>query len=484
MLVGGCASTQERSPLQPFSNEPLTWHQCNTTGDLVPAECAWVEVPRDWSDSSGSRIIVAIRRVRAPGVSRGQLWALDGGPGFAGDAFLQPAFADVAANASLDLIIPTHRGVVGSALACPGVNITQKDQWPACVAALVDEWGPGADGFDSTSAARDVAHLMDRVPTAGDRFVFGGSYGSVWGQRLLQEKPSGIRRMWLDSIVDLEGSLERTDDHADAAVRTLLYACADIPACAAMFEGPPLDRAEAVIRAYPRGTGCGEAEGLTQAQLQTLMYEWLSGPPVYWALAMAAYARADRCLPADVTALKRAVAQLDGRTPAGAGATYNPVLNRHVLYRELYRFDVDVAERTAAQANLLATRRGDIPVAAQAAAFGPSWREPGTSTVAAAAATELVLLSGALDPLDPPEWAVRTARRWQATLISVPWAGHSVLRYLGTEPGQCGTRLLAGFLAGDRLSTDCVDAVTPPDFAGTTETTMNAAQKWFGGSLF
>ena len=442
-------------------------------------------MPRNWAEPDGSKIVVGVRRVRASRSARGQLWALDGGPGFAGDAFLQPEFIEVAARASLDLIVPTHRGVVGTVLTCPGVDISKIDQWPACVDSLTNQWGPQVDSFDSTAAARDVAHLMTRVPTTGDRVVYGGSYGSLWGQRLLQTMPQGIDRMWLDSIVDLDGSLERTDEHADAAMRTLLRECAAISACAARFNGQPLARAEAVIEAYRNDAGCGQTEGVTQAGLQSLMFAWLSGPPWYWVLAAAGYARADRCSPADVAALQQALRRLTAQTPDGAGFTYNPVLNRHILYRELYRFDVNVEERTNAQSGLLATRRGDIPVAAQAAAFGTSWRRPGSSAVPSTVETDLVLLSGALDPLDPPQWAERTANRWpHASLLLAPWAGHSVLRYLGTEPGQCGTLLLAAFLADQSLSTTCVQSTTGPDFEGRAEATVSAAQDWFGAELY
>lgn len=483
-LSGACASTSTSPPVQPFDTTPLAWQRCVAPVTGNEAECAWLEVPRRWSDPLGEKLVVGVRRIRAPGDSRGQLWALDGGPGFAGDVYFQSEFQQVAAAASLDLIVPAHRGVVGTTISCPGVDISQPDSWSACAQVLTERWGRGADGFDSTEAAEDVAHLMDRVPTSGVRLAFAGSYGSVWGQRLLQRRPEGLDGMWLDSIVDLDGTLERADTHADEAMRTLMERCTGMPACAAMFNGEPLARAEAVIRQYPTGAGCGQTQGLTQEKLQALMYAWLSGPPAYWVLAAAGYARADRCGPDDVRAFEHAVERLGEVTPDGAGFAYNPVLNRQVLFRELYRFEADLEELMAAQASLLATRRGDIAVARQASAFGASWRKAGTSTVPRSG-TQLVLLNGALDPLDPVAWAVRTARRWpQAERISVEWAGHSVLRYLGTEPGQCGARLLAAFLARDRLPVECVAEVPGPDFSGASPSTQAAAQDWFGDSVF
>ncbi|MEO1337314.1 MAG: hypothetical protein AAFV29_16850, partial [Myxococcota bacterium] len=305
-----------------------------------------MEVPRLWSAPEGDKIVVAIRRVLAPGVSRGQLWALDGGPGFAGDAFFQPEFLQIAARASLDLIVPAHRGVVGTIVSCPDTDLSQLENWSACAQSLQTQWGVGAAGFDSISAARDVAHFMARVPLSGTRIVFGGSYGSYWGQRLLQVKPSGIDRMWLDSIVDLEGTLERADDHADQAMRQLLANCSDISACRAMFTTAPLERAIEVTERYAGGTGCGQDEGLSQPMFQGLMFAMLSGPPEYWVIAAAGFARADRCTTDDIDALKHAIAQLQERTAPEAQFTYNPVLNRQILYRELYRFDTDAERRS------------------------------------------------------------------------------------------------------------------------------------------
>lgn len=248
---------------------------------------------------------------------------------------------------------------------------------------------------------------MGRVPSPGPRLVFGGSYGSLWGQRLLQDQPQGIDRMWLDSIVDLEGTLERVDEHADAAMKALLQSCAEIRPCAGMFHDEPLERARLVLQRYDGGAGCGAADGITRGKLQALMYAWLSGPPAYWALAAAGYARADRRHGGDVVALRHAVERSRLRRPDGAGLAYNPVLNRQVLYRELYRFDVDVADRTAIQKSFLATRRSDVVTAIESQAFGAGWRVPGDASTSNAA-TDLILLSGRLDPLDPREWAERT----------------------------------------------------------------------------
>jgi hypothetical protein len=485
VAIAGCAGTREGPSVQPFGAAPLQWAACPAPWEGPRIECARVEVPRRWAEPEGEKITIIARRMRATGTARGQLWALDGGPGFAGDVFFDPGLTTFTDRAGLDLIVPSHRGTVDQGgLTCPGVDVSSIEGWDACVERLVERWGEGIEGFDSTSAARDVAHLMDRVPRQGRRLVYGGSYGSLWGQRLLQVRPEGIDRVWLDSVVDLEGTLERSDEHAHAAMQELLRLCGEDSACRAMFDGPPLEVADRVRRAYGQGFGCGQGEGLELADLQALMFAWLSGPPVHWALATAGYARADRCEESDPPALRRALERLKEQPPDGAGFIYNPILNRHILYRELYRFDVDVEERTAIQSELLATRRADVVTATDATAFGPTWRVPGPVETPTTT-TELILLSGRLDPLDLPDWAERTARRWPTAVpVFTPWAGHSVLRYLGTSEGQCGARLLDAFFAGEALPVACAEGQPGPDFSGEEENVRRAAEVWFGEALF
>ena len=100
--------------------------------------------------------------------------------------------------------------------------------------------------------------------------------------------------------------------------------------------------------------------------------------------------------------------------------------------------------------------------------------------------TQLVLLSGLLDPLDARSWAERTAQRWAEVAIPVfaTWAGHSVIRYLGTSAGQCGAELLDAFLGGRVLPVPCTASVAGPDFTGGSEEVQDAARAWFGETLY
>src|SRR5690606_9836147 len=104
---------------------------------------------------------------------------------------------------------------------------------------------------------------------------------------------------------------------------------------------------------------------------------------------------------------------------------YNVLLNRHLLYRELYRFDRTDAEKQAFDATALARGPFDHEVRREASAFGAAYRrvEP---PLRASSSTPTFLLSGRFDPLDPPAWADDFAATLKHVEVAkIPWASHS-----------------------------------------------------------
>ncbi len=474
VLCFGCSKTSQPGALgiHALGSPELEWEGCPDEIGGPQVDCARLEVPVDWSREDLETTVVLLRRIRAPDSQGDQVWLLDGGPGFAGDSFLDPSFVELVHAAGVDLYIPSHRGTLDrSRLNCPDQTAPDSEagpwirgeEWDACVRHLREEWGQGLDSFGSTSAARDVTYAMGLNETAERRLLFGGSYGTLWAQRTLLAGAELIDAAWLDSVVDLEGSLERVDEHADAAMENLLAACSEEDDCARMFTGEPLEQARQAIAAYSDNAGCGQAEGrLHRSEIQRLGNRLLSGSPDSWVIAASVYARLARCSDKDLVALVHAIAVLDApmedSSPAGAtSVAYNPILNRHILYRELYRFDVTTEEREQFEAQALAQTGAYESIAREAEAFGADWRSPDRFSQPFPE-TPLILLSGLLDPLDPPAWALSTEQRFpQARLVSVKWAGHSVLRFLGLSKGACGERLFHSFLSGQTPDLECTE---------------------------
>ena len=509
----GCGGGQSLGT-QDFGDTPIEFEPC--PAGLPAAElgqCALVQVPVDWSRPSASeRITVFLRRFRSPANPTGanQVWALDGGPGFAGDVFADPAIRDTILQAGYDLYIPTHRGTVyGTGPQCPDQQAPESDEggrvtaaeFPACVAALRSQWGDNLALFDSRSAARDVRHLLERSRAAstGRVVVYGGSYGSYWGQRVLQVAPDLIAGVWLDSIVDLASSFERADQNShDAGVR-LLRACAADATCAARLSGDRASGEDLVDVIVARvteedraGRGCGQKDRPLDA-VQALFYRLLNAHPSEQALVAPLLARADRCSGADQAAIERAFTTLveTPPLPSGSGSgdarppAYNPLLNRHIMLAELFRYDRTDADVAADSQRHLFSVRADQFMASIAPAYGPASHRD-LPVDAPATGAHLVLWQGGIDPLDRIEWATSTADRWGAgrvSLVEVPLAGHSVVRYAVAEDGtRCATEMLRGFLADPAAELDrtCLDRMPDFDHAADNQQTRDAALRWFG----
>lgn len=454
---------------------PLRFEAC---GDGL--ECARTRVPLDWSCAndacSTGAVSMLVRRARVPrGEPNGQLWALDGGPGFSGDGFFDPAFVELIHTMGYDLYVPTHRGAHGSSvLSCPdaesagspgGPQVTIEEM-PACKASLEATWGDLAH-FSSTAAGQDVADLIARAPATDSVVLYGGSYGTLWAQRILQAKPDAADLVWLDSVVDLEATLDNADQHADRAARALFEQCERSGSC-------PIDEAGAleVLQAHDAGEGCGETDG---NELRALGYRLLNGrvqERLVYALILAA---AERCQPEDRTALQHALNRL--REPPSVSApplAYAPLLNVHIVASEF-----DGGRPPSLPDTLLASPGRDALIRRRNDAWN-ALRHVGPAHTETDA--RVVLWSGRLDPLDPPAWAERVAERWSAELVLVEDAAHSVIRYLNTPDGNCGhTNLIA--LGADPtapIMRDCLSAIETVDWTQSQPETRELVESWLG----
>ncbi len=467
----GCSSgaTEPQVPLSPYGEDRLTWAECPDDLGGPSVQCTQAQVPLDWGEANDEYTSILVRRVQANGEPRGALWVLDGGPGFAGDAFLNETLVGLVRDAKLDLMVPSHRGTIGeSALSCAAQKPDSEEggfvtagEWPACLEELEDDWGEGLPQFTARQAALDVAYLMDLPADGPETYVFGGSYGSLWAHRLLLDTDARPDAVLLDSIVPIGATLERVDAHADQAAEAVLSACAEIDSCAGRFEGDPVSLGRAAISAYARGQGCGGDE-LSAEDIQHEVHTLLNGPPDSWIQLISLFERLVRCDARDEENLIRLLSD-DGSPPdppetnAAASIHYNALLNRQILFRELFLFDVTEEERATFETTALALGTSAALVQQEAAAFGSDYRkvdEPRNAT----SSVPTYLLSGRFDPLDPPQWAERFAESLtNGRLVRVPWAGHSTLRYLDWGEGGCGREIFSNFLLG-APDFDCIDS--------------------------
>ncbi len=489
----GCSAggTEPKVPVTPYGSPRLTWGPCPDDLGGSSVQCTQAEVPLDWDEAQSPTTSILLRRVQGGQETLGRLWLLDGGPGFAGDDFLNETVIGLARDAKLDLMVPSHRGTIGqSAFRCGGQRPDSEEggrvtpsEWPACLAELEDEWGKGLPAFTVRQAALDVAYLIG-LPSRGEKnYVFGGSYGSLWAHRLLLDTDARLDAVLLDSIVPIFASLEWVDAHADRAAEAILNACSEIEACQQRFDGDPVALGRAAIFACGQGQGCG-GDRISAADIQHEVAQLLNGPPDEWIKLTSLFERLVRCSSDDEGALIRRVLSADGGGEALDHPTpelsvkYNPLLNRQILYRELYRFDVTQAERDEFEASALAMGTNSSLVALEASAFGASYRhvdEPAREVTS----VPTYLLSGRFDPLDPPSWADQFAQSLSFGRVSqVPWAGHSTLRYLGWNEGGCGRKIFSSFLSGE-IDLDCIDSQPTVDLGMEFLETQQMVETWW-----
>lgn len=496
-----------------YAEGPLAFEPCPV--DLFPpfleveagAECSVNQVPLRWASSPPSRFIdVLVRRYVPSSVPKGQLWMLDGGPGSTGAAFGQKPFLDLSVGQGWELYAPTHRGAGASTpLSCPeqedphserGVLVSPAEV-AACGAALLAEWGPDLAGFTPYEAARDVAHLIARSSRPGvPVFLWGGSYGTYWAQRVLEVAPDLVRGVILEGLVPLDANFESLSAHPDEATRELLRQCGEDPACAAHF-GPagPLEAAAAWVRDADAGTGCAVAVGVSGAESRKFFAHLLINKPGERPLIAPLLARLRRCSATDQIELRHARDVLrpevapPGLLPSADNTPIDPRVRnfrvgQNVVHLELFRPELGRPALETRERELLSSNELSLSFADE----HEVWPKLASTRPPAALRTEtpMLLFAGRLDGQSPYSWSQRVGATYAGmhqTLVTFDQAGHMTYAYAWTpEERNCNFDLVRAFMADPTRSLDlsCVPAVKRLDLAGATPVTADRSEKLFG----
>lgn len=220
---------------------PLEWSACE---EAPRFDCATLHVPRDWNDVDGATVPLAVTRAPATGERIGSLFLNPGGPGGSGVQFLQNSSFNAALTGRFDLVSWDPRGVGASAgLTCGEDGAVERflrnDPDPdtpaetealfadaAAIAAQCSQEGTADAALIAHLGTDDVARDLEALRLAvGDDALnyLGFSYGTLIGQRYLEQFPTSVRAMVLDGVVDPTRSLtEWLTGQAQAFEATLL----------------------------------------------------------------------------------------------------------------------------------------------------------------------------------------------------------------------------------------------------------------------
>jgi pimeloyl-ACP methyl ester carboxylesterase len=206
-----------------FQPAPIAWAPCTSPGlSAAGGECGFVEVPLDYAEPTGTKIKLAVSKIKASVPAeqyQGVMLVNPGGPGGSGLGYSQlgGAVPDGAGDA-YDWIGFDPRGVGSSvpALSCvpdyAGYN--RPDYQPE--GGQEAEWLARAEAYAKACAANG-GELLDHLTTVdtvtdidsirkalGAEQInwYGFSYGTYLGQVYGTLFPQNVRRMVLDGIVD------------------------------------------------------------------------------------------------------------------------------------------------------------------------------------------------------------------------------------------------------------------------------------------
>ncbi|WP_159397230.1 alpha/beta hydrolase family protein [Sorangium cellulosum] len=461
-------------------SDNIAWTPCPlfTDGAGEDAECAEIPVPLRWDEPEGKAITFFVKRkLAATQPSRGQLWLLNGGPGYSGADFEPLVQLLAGVDPTLDMYMPDHRGTGRSSrLGCPDAETPESESGAyisdaevvACLPQIKAELGEDIKAFDITNAARDVGEIIGRTRAPGsDVFVFGASYGTAWGHRYLQLYPDQPTAVSLAALA-IRTRLSDLDVSLNDLGRRYMEACGADPPCSDNLGADPWATMTQTLDAFGEGA-CPEvaALGYDRQVFQTLfaqfLYSWALRP-----LVPALIHRLNRCAPADVNAFTHlrglVFAPMPDPLPA-ALRLYSPVLGNNIALSELWADPpppLSEVEDFLAHANVALGRTDN------ATALHESWPRYTPDAYAsqwATASAPLLLVHGELDFIPATEAALvqRQLAGPDTTFVTLPRTPHSLESPTDLQGGSCFLELTVQFFTdpGATLDTSCTDEILP-----------------------
>ena len=233
VVVGGVvlAPVVSAAPAKPapaqvaYDPAPIAWGACESPG-LVRrgAQCGFLQVPLDYAKPTGTKIKIAVSRIKAkvaPERYQGVMITNPGGPGGSGLTLsVLGEYVPDDAGLAYDWIGFDPRGVGSSepALACDGnyfsynrpfyipvtpqLEKTWLDRSKGYSAACKTAGGALLDHVKTTDTVNDVDVLRKALGQQQINY-YGFSYGTYLGQVYATLYPERVRRMVLDGNVDV-----------------------------------------------------------------------------------------------------------------------------------------------------------------------------------------------------------------------------------------------------------------------------------------
>ncbi|GAA1590297.1 alpha/beta hydrolase [Actinoplanes couchii] len=224
LCTAGAGATRAQAETARGGPAPIAWGTCtDSTLKSHRAECGYVTVPMDWAKPGGTKIQIAVSRIRAtaPAAKRqGVILVNPGGPGGSGRGMATVGQSvPKKAGAAYDWIGFDPRGVGASKpkISCdskyntdlrpPYVPATPKieDEWHtrtrAYAAACAKNGGDLLRHMRTEDTVRDIDSIRQALGVEKISF-YGFSYGTYLAQVYATMNPTRVHRMILDGVVN------------------------------------------------------------------------------------------------------------------------------------------------------------------------------------------------------------------------------------------------------------------------------------------
>lgn len=424
--------------------------------ELAAARCGVVRVPEDRAKPAGRQIDLNV--VILPATSARPdlppLVDIDGGPGLPSTRSAGFYLTDGAGyRARRDVVLVDQRGTGASnPLHCPELSTTPpyEPMYPTeAVIRCRDTLAKTADLTRYTTG--DAIADLDAVRAAlGHETIdiVALSYGTTVALRYMAAYPTRVRAVVLSGVAPPQARPPR--QHAQAAERALALLfgdCAADPACHAAYPSPADDLDKAVAR-LPTGPGSPSREVFLE-KIRSLMYSPATARSIPYILHRAAEG--------DLEPFR-----------AAAGVNAPSILAEGMYLSVTCAESLALMDYPEAAAASRATRFGDYRLRRQreACAVWPTARVSRDTLAPISSSAAVLLLSGRLDPVTPPEWAAEAASGIpRSRQLMMPASGHVFDGLSGID--SCYDPMLIGFLeTADPAAVDasCLAGMTPPPF--------------------
>jgi pimeloyl-ACP methyl ester carboxylesterase len=463
------------------ANAAIPWAPCppaaaSSDGPTTGYQCATTPVPLDRSGAVPGTVNLAVSRIAAASnPTATAVVTLAGGPGQAAIPLAQ-TFAQVLqpAIANRDLLIYDQRGTGSSgALSCK--SLSSRGSVVSLAKGCADELGAARGFYRTADTVADIEAL--RVAGGYAKLVlFGVSYGTKVAEDYAAAYPQNVEALVLDSVVLPEGPDPFQRSTLTGAPRVLQQLCAN-GACSGATDNVTRDlkslaaklRKSALRGKVTLSSGSRTRLSMGQSDLLAILLAGDLNPTLRAELPGSMRA----ALRGDASPLLRLAVRSEGLTTGlqlkhGAVSHQDPSsADSDALFLATTCEEAPFAWTRTADAE---TRYNEITAAAQAipkAQLGPfspaaavqggpiplciGWPDASPAPAAAAAlpAVRTLVLDGQMDLRTPFEDAQQIGARIPgASIVEVPYTGHSTISSDASQGSACTKGALATFFGG------------------------------------